>query len=193
MKTTRILLPLFLSILFVCSACTYEPVTSATSFDGVEINFSNQGKGEPVIVLVHGWTNNKSIWDGQVAHFSEDYNVIAIDLAGHGASGTNRSDWTMEAYGKDVVAVVEAVEAEEVVLVGFSMGGAVVVEAATILGDRVSGIVFADNMHDPDEIVPPPVMHWIDSVFMDLISNPSLEKLLQYGFFRNNPEKELQI
>jgi pimeloyl-ACP methyl ester carboxylesterase len=68
-----------------------------------------------------------------------------MDLGGHGESGTGRGDWNLPAFGDDVVAVVEAVGARDVALVGHSMGGDAIVFAAPLLGDRVRGLVWVDT------------------------------------------------
>jgi pimeloyl-ACP methyl ester carboxylesterase len=68
-----------------------------------------------------------------------------MDLAGHGESGVGRAAWTMPAFGDDVVAVVEKLGLEEMVLIGHSMGGDVIVEAALNLPGRVAGLVWADT------------------------------------------------
>ena len=73
-----------------------------------------------------------------------------LEVAGHGQSGAGREDWTMGAFGDDVVAIIDELGVEDVVLVGFSMGGAVVVEAARRLGDRALGVVLVDVFHDPN-------------------------------------------
>ena len=81
------------------------------------------------------------------------YRTVAVDLAGHSESGSGRRAWTMAAFGEDVVAVVEHLGAGPVVLVGHSMGGDVIVEAALRLGDRVAGLVWADvysTLGEPD-------------------------------------------
>jgi pimeloyl-ACP methyl ester carboxylesterase len=74
--------------------------------------------------------------------------VVTIDLAGHGESGLARSQWTMGAFGEDVASVVRELDLQGVVLVGHSMGGPVVVEAARRLGERVAGIVGVDTFND---------------------------------------------
>jgi pimeloyl-ACP methyl ester carboxylesterase len=185
-------LSLLIAMLIISNGCTSDPPISATSFDGVEISFSNQGSGEPAIILVHGWGNDNSIWVDQVGHFSEKYQVIAIELAGYGKSGNARTEWTMSSFGEDVAAVVRTLDLQQVVLVGFSMGGAVVVEASRIIPEEVAGIVLVDNLHNPEEQYPPPVIHFIDSVYMDLINNPTLEKLVGMGFFVNNTEQSFE-
>jgi len=73
---------------------------------------------------------------------------VTIDLAGHGESGLEREVWSMKAFGQDIAAVVEELGLEQVVLVGHSMGGPVVVEAARLLGDRVKVIVGVDTFND---------------------------------------------
>lgn len=178
---------LFALALIICG-CTSEPVTVATSADGVEIVFSNQGKGDPAILLVHGWTNNNTIWDLQVPVLSEKYQVLAVDLAGHGKSGNNRGEWTMSAFGEDIAAVVKAAHLENVILVGFSLGGPAILEAAKLLPDQVSGLILVEAIHNPEEKIPPPVIPWVDSTYMDMIADPTPEKAVRLGFFVNIPE-----
>lgn len=141
--------------LLACATETPQPSVidgEARSADGVTIRYDVRGAGEPALVLVHGWGNTRAIWGIHPETLSRSHRVIALDLAGHGLSGTNRTDWTMGAFGEDVVAVVDQLGLEEVVLVGFSMGGAVVLEAAERLGDRALGVVFVDVFHDPDVV-----------------------------------------
>ena len=132
------------------AACERQPESpsSAPSDDGVTIRYEVHGTGEPALVFVHGWSCDRSYWDAQVPFFSERHRVVTIDLAGHGESGLEREAWSMKAFGQDVAAVVEELGLEEIVLVGHSMGGPVVVEAARILGDRVKVVVGADTFQD---------------------------------------------
>jgi pimeloyl-ACP methyl ester carboxylesterase len=68
-----------------------------------------------------------------------------LDLAGHGESGLGRKAWTIAAFGGDAAAVVEELGLERVILIGHSMGGDVVVEAARRLRGRVAGLVWVDT------------------------------------------------
>jgi pimeloyl-ACP methyl ester carboxylesterase len=117
----------------------------ATSRDGVPIGFEVDGDRAPALVFVHGWSCDRTYWRGQLPHFARRFRVVAVDLAGHGESGTARRAWTMRAFGDDVVAVVEQLGLDEVVLVGHSMGGDVIVEAARRLDDRVKGVIPVDT------------------------------------------------
>lgn len=125
------------------------------SSDGVPIHYTVEGRGEPALVFVHCWNCDRHFWDAQLRAFRKSHRVVAIDLAGHGQSGTGRKNWTIEAFGDDVKAVVDKLGLKRVVLVGSSMGGPVSLEAARKLGDRVVGIVAVDTLHDVEQKTPP--------------------------------------
>ncbi len=125
--------------------------TTVESIDGSPIVYGTRGQGEPVIVFVHCWTCNHTFWDEQIDYFSKQYQVVWLDLAGQGESGSHRQRYTMQAFGQDVAAVVNQVGARKVILVGHSMGGPVAIEAAKQLGDRVIGIVGVDTFYTPFE------------------------------------------
>ena len=120
------------------------------SGDGVSVRFRVAGAdhGEPTIVLVHGFACDSTFWNAQLRHLAETHRVVAIDLPGHGRSGMDRVDWTMEAFGDDVRAVCDEIGAHRVVVVGHSMGGPVAVEAAKLMPDRVVAIVPVETFHD---------------------------------------------
>ena len=121
----------------------------ADSPGGVHIQYRVHGRGEPLVVLIHGWSCDSNYWAAQVADLKTRYTVATVDLAGHGGSGANRSDWSMPAFAADVAAVVEALKDHpKVVLVGHSMGGPVAVEAARLIGPRVVGVIGVDTMND---------------------------------------------
>ena len=118
------------------------------SRDGVEIAYESHGRTDgdaPTVVLIHGWAGNRTFWSRQFDVLTERYHVVAVDLGGHGESGTGRGDWSLPLFGDDVVAVVEVVGARDVALVGHSMGGDASVFAARLLGDRVRGLVWVDT------------------------------------------------
>jgi pimeloyl-ACP methyl ester carboxylesterase len=77
--------------------------------------------------------------------FSRQFKVVAIDLAGHGDSSRNREKWTIQSYGDDVAAVVKKLDLKRVILIGHSMGGDVIPEAALRLPGRVVGLIWLDT------------------------------------------------
>lgn len=147
------------SIVLLAVLAGFDAVTAveAQSADGVPIAYTVGGEGETALVFIHGWSCDSGYWKNQVPYFSERYTVVTIDLAGHGKSGVEREVWLTESFGRDVVAVVESLGLDRVVLVGHSMGGPVALEAARVLGDRVKGIIGIDTFQKlglkaPEEI-----------------------------------------
>jgi pimeloyl-ACP methyl ester carboxylesterase len=131
-------------------AATARTVATVKAPDGVEIRYEAAGSGEPALVFVHGWSCDRSYWRAQVDHFAASHRVVAVDLGGHGESGLGRKDWTMAAFAGDVRAVVEALGPGKVVLVGHSMGGPVILEAARLMPERVVALVSVDFFNDVD-------------------------------------------
>ena len=125
-----------------------ETVKITTSADGTAINYYEQGQEGPVLVFVHGWSCDASYWREQVEYFKEKYHMVLIDLAGHGRSGSERENYTMEAFGQDVKAVVESIGAEKVVLIGHSMGALVIAEAARLMPEKAVGLVAVDDLQN---------------------------------------------
>lgn len=130
-------------------AATQGPVEGTpqivTSADGVHIEYHVYGDGDPAVVLIHGWSCDGNYWKEQIAPLKAKYTTVVVDLAGHGASGANRTDWSMGNFGEDVAAVVRQIHNKKVVLVGHSMGAPVALEAARRIGDRVVGIIAVDS------------------------------------------------
>ncbi|MFC1535926.1 alpha/beta fold hydrolase [Candidatus Neomarinimicrobiota bacterium] len=188
MQLKKLYLLLSFIPLLILYQCTYQSDKTTLSSDGIEISFNVQGKGKPAIFFVHGWTNNKTIWDDQVKYFSEKYKVVTIDLAGHGKSEDKRENWTMSAFGDDVVAVINKLRLKEVVLVGFSMGGPVIVESAKKIPEIVEGLIFVDTMQDIDLKYSSEMIDNHINYMMDFVTNPSEEKSAGFLFKRNNEE-----
>ena len=122
------------------------------SADGVPIAYEVHGQGSPALVLVHGWSCDRGYWKEQIEYLAPQYQLVLIDLAGHGESGLGRKDYTMAAFGADVAAVVNSLGAKQVVLVGHSMGADVVVEAAKRLRGKVAGMVWVDEYQNLDRL-----------------------------------------
>jgi len=95
------------ALLAVAFCAPRGPDRAVDSPDGVTIVYHIEGKGSPALVFVHGWNCDRSYWRDQVAYFARTHTVVAIDLAGHGESGSERKFWAIPAFGADVAAVVK--------------------------------------------------------------------------------------
>jgi pimeloyl-ACP methyl ester carboxylesterase len=116
------------------------------SDDLVHLEYRVFGQGEPAVLLVHGWCGNAEYWRAQIDALKSRYTVVALDLAGHGASGANRTDWSLANYAADVAAVARQIPNAHLVLVGHSMGADVALAAAPGIGSRVIGVIAVDAL-----------------------------------------------
>jgi pimeloyl-ACP methyl ester carboxylesterase len=149
----------FLVLVLSCVSCggndteaEHDPtvlrIDRIQSEDGIPISYQRKGDGYPVIILVHGWSCNRGYWRRQFDSLAAHYTVVSIDLAGHGRSGRGRERYSMEAFGADVKQVAIKEKLRHIILVGHSMGGAVILEAARAMPDRVMGLIGVDTWHD---------------------------------------------
>ena len=142
---------LFISIVYISITFSQTSYLTVNSFDNTPIVYEKTGNGEQALVFVHCWSCDKSYWQNQLEYFGDKYTIIAIDLAGHGESGLDRKEWSIENYGKDIKAVVEKENLNNVILVGHSMGGDVALSAAEQLGDKVKGLITIDTFQDIEQ------------------------------------------
>jgi non-heme chloroperoxidase len=106
-------------------------VSTITVKDGTSIYFKDWGSGQP-IVFSHGWPLSADDWDGQMLFFGQQgYRVIAHDRRGHGRSSQTWDGNEMDTYADDLAALFEALDLQNVIMVGHSTGGG---EVARYLG-----------------------------------------------------------
>lgn len=129
------------------TACE-STVDSVLSADSVMIVYEVYGDADRSLVLVHCWCCDRGYFANQIDYFSKKYRVVTVDLAGHGESGDERTEWSMESFGDDVAAVVNKLDLKDVILVGHSMGGRINLEAARKLPNRVKALIGIDNYHN---------------------------------------------
>lgn len=133
-------------LIFILTFCVVNAQSEyAYSKDSTLISYNVYGSGDQTLVFVHGWSCDSRYWDNQISEFADNYTVVTVDLAGHGHSGSNRKDYTMELFGYDIKAVVDSVGSNNVILIGHSMGGPVIVEATHLMPKRVKGIIGVDT------------------------------------------------
>ncbi len=94
------------------------------------------GRGLPMI-LVHGLGDDHRSWRKLIGHLALDHRVILYDVRGHGESSLGRADGTLDQLAADLPRVMDALGIESADLVGFSMGGTIVMKVAIEQPGRV--------------------------------------------------------
>ncbi|HQB39709.1 MAG TPA: alpha/beta fold hydrolase [Deltaproteobacteria bacterium] len=112
--------------------------------EGVELWYEEQGQGR-ALVLLHGWGMSSAVWAQQMKRLSAGFRVIALDMRGHGQSGSAPSGYDFEGFAADVVDLLAALEIRGACLLGWSMGAEVAIGAARSAEDRLAGLILVSG------------------------------------------------
>jgi pimeloyl-ACP methyl ester carboxylesterase len=113
----------------------------AIATNGVETYYERHGEGQP-LVFIHGSGWDHRQWMPQVETLTDEYEVICYDVRGHGKTGgSNQSDISYATYTADLKAFIDALDVEQPVLVGLSMGGRIAHRYAAAHPQTLTGLV----------------------------------------------------
>lgn len=119
--------------------------------NGLKIAYQEQGRGTPVLVLVHGFPLNSQMWTPQLDELGDAARVLAPDLRGHGESEAAPGPYPMDTLADDLAALLDTLGiTEPVVMCGLSMGGYVTMAFQRRHPTRLSGIILAATRADAD-------------------------------------------
>lgn len=129
---------------------TSPPETFATKnshfikLGGKTIHYTVAGSG-PALVLVHGFGGSTTAWEKLTTLLTPQYTVYALDLLGFGLSDKPvDASYALPAQADIVCALINTLGLEETVLIGHSMGGVIVADAATKMSDRIKGVIMIE-------------------------------------------------
>lgn len=94
-----------------------------TTADGTPIHYTDTGAGRPIVLLQALMFNADYYWQHNLPVLAERQRVIAVDHRGHGLSGKPNHGYTIERLARDLHELFEYLDLQDVVLVGFSLGG----------------------------------------------------------------------
>jgi pimeloyl-ACP methyl ester carboxylesterase len=118
-------------------------------FKGANIYSETHGKG-PVIVLLHGFLENSTMWKNLIPELSKRNKVVAIDLLGHGNSDCLGYIHTMELFAENVAAVLKHLKIRKYSLIGHSLGGYVALALAEKHPEKVKSLCLMNSTSNED-------------------------------------------
>ncbi len=115
------------------------------------VNMVDQGpRTGPAVVFIHGFPFSHAMWEPQLAVVSRRYRTIAYDIRGHGESFVGDGQYTIEGHVDDLLALLDHLELEKVVIVGLSMGGYITLRALEREPGRFRAAVLCDTRSEAD-------------------------------------------
>jgi pimeloyl-ACP methyl ester carboxylesterase len=116
----------------------------------MRLDFDDDGPG-PVVVLLHGFPFDRTMWSNQQSTVGAIYRVIAPDLRGHGTSAAPDGIYTVDEMADDVIETLDELHLTgPLVFGGLSMGGYLVLSIAARYPDRVKGLMLMNTRATAD-------------------------------------------
>jgi len=110
------------------------------------VSYNDEGPDNaPVIIFIHGFPLNKSMWDEQVVAFTKDNRVIVYDIRGFGNSDAGTNDFTIELFVSDLLELMDLLKIEKATLCGLSMGGYIALNAIENFPKRFGALILCDT------------------------------------------------
>jgi non-heme chloroperoxidase len=116
-----------------------------TTPDGTRLRTTDRGEGERTIVLVHGWKGSHRLFDPAIDRLSKRFRVIAFDNRGMGESDKPGGPYDFEVLADDLAFVLGELGAEDVTLLGWSMGCSISLEYLARGGDRAARLALVNG------------------------------------------------
>lgn len=134
----KYIISIFLSVVLLST--TQAQSGKYANVNGVSIYYEVYGEGEP-FVLLHGFTMSHKMWEEWVDDFSDRFQVILVDLRGHGNSTNPSNIFRHKESAKDIYALLDHLNIEKFKAMGFSSGAMTLLHMATMDTSRIEAMV----------------------------------------------------
>ena len=114
------------------------------------MNYLFEGKGK-TLVFIHGLSDNLLYWEFLASNLKHDYQILRVDLRGHGESELGNEEITIDTYVNDLNNLLDELGISNVNLIGFSLGSAVALDFANRYPQKVDSLVLMSGFHKMDD------------------------------------------
>jgi len=154
-----------------------------------EIYYEIHGQGDPLL-MIHGLGSSSQDWEMQLPQFSSHFQVINIDLRGHGRSGNPPGPYSIPLFAEDTSQLIRALELSSAHILGISLGGMVAFQLALDCPDLVRSLVIVNSV--PELIAhnfKDRIDYWKRLLIVRLFGLEKMGQVLAERFF-TEPEQE---
>lgn len=118
-------------------------------YQGTPIHVDVYGKGAPV-VLIHGFLEERSMWNKFIPVLEKNHRVVRMDLFGHGETPLHSKIGSIEEMADSIVEIMNKLEIDAVSLIGHSMGGYISMALLAQIPDKIQRILLLNSTPKPD-------------------------------------------
>ncbi len=157
------------------------------SVNGVALHVHQQGKNlEPAIVFIHPPLLNSENFNYQMASLSDEFRTIALDLRGHGYSGSSEQRFSYALLAEDIKQLLDKLDIGKAYLCGYSTGATVAIEAMLAYPERYYGGILVSGMAEVDD--------WVNKSrirLATLLANQATRGLLTWAITYGNSDMNI--
>lgn len=146
--------------------------------NGASYAYTSQGSGE-VLILLHGFTGSSLTWEKYITKWRESYQVITIDLPGHGKSFA-KPQKTMSELSKDLARIFKFLHIKQAHLLGYSMGGRVALSFAMEYPELVHSLILESASPGITDVTERKVRQEADIALAERIKTDGIEEFVNY-------------
>jgi pimeloyl-ACP methyl ester carboxylesterase len=135
--------------------------------EGQQLTYAQSAGQDKPVIFVHGNSSSSRTWAGVLdSPFGQRFRCLAFDLPGHGnsAKAKDSADYSLPGYARILAAFAQATQAHDAVIVGWSLGGHIALEAAPALPEAAGYVIFgtppvSSAAQMPEAFLPNPAMN----------------------------------
>ena len=161
-----------------------------------KINYHMQGNG-PVIILLHGYMDDMSIWDNITKFFNNNYKLIVIDLPGHGRSQYLKDNINIEDISDSIINLLIFENINQFNLIGYSYGGYIAIDLLGRYEEFLNSLILIHSHPYPDTTKKiksrEREMSYIKDGKFELIKSLQVKKRFHESYVHKNPEQLIKL
>lgn len=166
----------------------------ALNANGQVLHFEDEGPRDgPIVVFSNSLGTDLRLWDPLLPHLPAGLRLIRYDKRGHGLSSCPDGPYTIEDHRRDLEGLLDALQVNDAMLVGLSVGGMIAQALAAARPDLIKGLILCDTAH---KIGPPEIWETrIQSISKDgiaALSDGILQRWFSARFHQDRPD-ELEL
>jgi pimeloyl-ACP methyl ester carboxylesterase len=122
----------------------FNPTSAFVNVNGINLHYYRTGGNKTPLVLAHGITDDGMCWLPVAEVFANDFDVVMVDTRGHGKSEAPNDGYTLQNLGAELAGVVQALELNQPIILGHSMGAITALVAAGLYPSLPRAILLED-------------------------------------------------
>ncbi len=125
---------------------------STIAINNFHLSYDDVGEGSLPIIFLHGFPFDKTMWQAQLDFLKSSYRLISLDIRGFGKSKDENTALGMDLFSEDLIAFMDKLTLDKVIICGLSMGGFIALNALKRFPERFEALILCDTQCSADTI-----------------------------------------